>query len=280
MNAGLVLGAGGAGALTFHAGVLDALGHLGEDPRRAPLIIGTSAGAVTGAFLRLGLDHDRAVAEWARPPTEAERSQVRRLMLTGFRPWPLDANVARRLRAGVPLLAVLAPMLPAGTFPARALLPWFHDEPLPPGLWVPAVTADSAATVVFGRDRHDLSLLDTLTATMAVPGTFAPHRSADTVFLDGGTVSSTHADIALDAGLDRVIISAPMARPEHGWVLRHAARRLDAEAGRLSRRGVTSTVVRPDADHADLFLGFPRHHPERAGDIRRHGFERTLEALG
>lgn len=274
-----MLGAGGAGALTFHAGVLDALEHVGEHPARSPLIIGTSAGAVTGAFLRLGLDHDRAVADWIRPPTEAERQQLRQRLVRGFRPWPLDAGVARRLRSGAPLLAALAPMLPAGTFPTRELLPWFADEPLPPGLWVPAVRADSATTVVFGRDRHDFSLVDTLTATMAVPGTFQPHRSDDVVFVDGGTVSSTHADTALTAGLDRVIVSAPMARPEHGWVLRHAARRLDAEVGRLTRRGVESVVVRPDPEHADLFLGFPRHHPERADEIRRHGFDRAMEAL-
>jgi NTE family protein len=62
---GLVLGAGGTVGQAFHAGVLASLEHdLGWDPRTADVIVGTSAGSVTGTLLRLGLPaHD--LAAWA-----------------------------------------------------------------------------------------------------------------------------------------------------------------------------------------------------------------------
>src|SRR3954470_17972026 len=62
---GLVLGAGGIVGQAYHAGVLAALEHdLGWDPRTADIIVGSSAGSVTGTLLRLGVPaHD--LAAWA-----------------------------------------------------------------------------------------------------------------------------------------------------------------------------------------------------------------------
>ncbi len=53
---GLVLGAGGVTGGAFHAGVLSALAEvMGWDARTAEIVVGTSAGSVTGAVLRAGL---------------------------------------------------------------------------------------------------------------------------------------------------------------------------------------------------------------------------------
>src|SRR3954466_6652323 len=56
---GLVLGAGGTVGMAYHAGVLHALHEVGgfaaED---ADLVVGTSAGAVVGAYLRSGWTTD------------------------------------------------------------------------------------------------------------------------------------------------------------------------------------------------------------------------------
>src|SRR5436305_14535293 len=52
---GLVLGAGGPVGHAFHSGVLAALAEGGWDARDAAVIVGTSIGAVTGAFLRAGI---------------------------------------------------------------------------------------------------------------------------------------------------------------------------------------------------------------------------------
>src|SRR5580698_7831356 len=53
---GLVLGAGGVVGQAYQAGVLAALEReIGWDPRLATVIVGTSAGSVTGAALRVGV---------------------------------------------------------------------------------------------------------------------------------------------------------------------------------------------------------------------------------
>src|SRR5687767_11789274 len=55
MRTGVVLGGGGVLGVAYHAGVLAALQHdLGWDARQAEVIVGTSAGSVVGALLRLG----------------------------------------------------------------------------------------------------------------------------------------------------------------------------------------------------------------------------------
>jgi NTE family protein len=56
LRVGLVLGAGGVAGGAFHAGVLAAVEEAtGWDPRRAAVVVGTSAGSITGTSLRAGL---------------------------------------------------------------------------------------------------------------------------------------------------------------------------------------------------------------------------------
>src|SRR5688572_2536141 len=54
MKIGLVLGGGGLVGMGYHAGALKALEEWGADPTRADLIVGTSAGAIMGSYLRSG----------------------------------------------------------------------------------------------------------------------------------------------------------------------------------------------------------------------------------
>lgn len=281
MTTALVLGAGGAGAWVFHTGVLAALAEAGEEPATHRPVVGTSAGSVAGAMLLLGLDQDGPVAEWLAPPSPEDRERMLGIVRENFTLRPAHGGLARRLMAGVPPLAAIAPLLPTGPFPTGTLVPWFDDDaPIPDGLWIPAVVMETAETVVFGKDRRDVGLKDALVATMAIPGMFQPKEIDGLAYMDGGTVSTTHADLVLDAGVDRVVIAAPMARPDHGWVLRHAHRRVQAEIERLTRAGVEVVAVLPGRDRQELFRGFPRRSTAAAEEIRRHGYEQTMAALG
>lgn len=281
MSTGLVLGAGGAGAWVFHLGVLDALCEAGVTPAEHRPVIGTSAGAAAGAMLLLGGDQEASVADWLTPPSSEDRRRALGVVRDNFTLRPAHGGLARRLMAGVPALAAIAPLLPPGPFPHAGLAPWFEeDDPIPDGLWITAVAMDSAELVVFGRDRHDVGLKDALVATMAVPGTFQPKEIDGVVFMDGGTISTTHADLLIGTGVERAVVSAPMARPDQGWVLRHAHRRFRHEVERLERAGIEVVGVSPARDRQEMFKGFPRRGAEVADDIRRHAFERTLDALG
>lgn len=64
----LVLGAGGVTGGSFYAGVLAALAEAGWDPAEAELILGTSAGAISGTMLRAGVPAVDLLARLTRRP--------------------------------------------------------------------------------------------------------------------------------------------------------------------------------------------------------------------
>ena len=72
-SVGLVLGAGGVVGQAYHAGVLAVLEHdCGWDPRTADVIVGTSAGSITGTLLRAGVPASELAAWAVRAPLSAE----------------------------------------------------------------------------------------------------------------------------------------------------------------------------------------------------------------
>ena len=87
---GLVLGAGGVVGQAYQAGVLVALAHdLGWDPRDAAVIVGTSAGSVTGTLLRLGVPADDLAAWAVEAPLSAETHRLHEALEDEreFPPW-------------------------------------------------------------------------------------------------------------------------------------------------------------------------------------------------
>src|SRR3712207_7846527 len=101
---GLVLGAGGIVGQAYHAGVLAALEHdLGWDPRTADLIVGSSAGSVTGAALRLGVPASDLAAFAVEVPLSDEGAPLMEALAPEppefppfdprnvFRPWRLPS---------------------------------------------------------------------------------------------------------------------------------------------------------------------------------------------
>ena len=82
---GLVLGAGGIAGQAFHAGVLAALeADLGWDPRRADVIVGTSAGSITATLLRGGVPASDLAAWTLRAPLSLEGHLLEELFGSEF----------------------------------------------------------------------------------------------------------------------------------------------------------------------------------------------------
>src|SRR3954463_3379794 len=66
---GLVLGGGGVVGQAYHSGVLAVLQHdFGFDARTADMIVGTSAGSITGTLLRLGVSPEDLAAWTGKAP--------------------------------------------------------------------------------------------------------------------------------------------------------------------------------------------------------------------
>lgn len=285
MSTGLVLGAGGATAWVFHSGVLQTLQHEeGLDPSAVDLIVGTSAGATVGAAARAGVSVDRILAAATRPPEpEEQQAMIAELRAARKTLRPLSPGLARHvLPGGRGATLAVAGLLPPGWFPTTFLARFPGMELLeewPDGLWIPAVRASDGDLIVFGRDRTDVPVSVAVQASSAVPGMFRPHLIDDVAYIDGGVTSSTHADLLVDAGVDRVFISAPMSKPSRRLFASNARQRLSTEVDVLRNAGIDTIVVQPSSAAVRASKGFPRRNPEAAPHIVHHAAEATRLAL-
>jgi len=154
----------------FHAGVLSALADVcGWDARTAEVIVGTSAGSVTGAVLRAGLPPADQLARMEGRPLSAEGRRVVGKVAPPINAFPLQAR--RRIgRSAAPEAlarmarrpwtvspgAVAAALMPAGRVPtdliAGGIDPLFCDGWPTEPLWICTVRLDDGRRVVFGRD--------------------------------------------------------------------------------------------------------------------------------
>jgi NTE family protein len=289
----LVLGAGGVRGIAFTAGALAVLQHdRGWDAREADIIVGTSAGAIVGALLRAGLS-PLDLAAWIGGATGAMEDERARDCLVWPPLAPLGIRDLTRLRFpprgpirswcrrpwSVNPAGVLSGITSDGRHDLAArlamldeLLPTWPAQPL----WLCAVQLHSHERVAFGRDRYAPPSV-AVAASCAVPGYFSPVAVGDERFLDGGIHSTTNADVLSDAGVDRVVVVAPLggrARRPLGIepAVRTLARRaLARELTLLREREIPITVIEPDGDvTSHLGLDFVSRRGIR--DVVRHAF--------
>ncbi len=284
MTTALVLGAGGAAGWVFHVAVLKTLSEAGIEPMSSEVIVGTSAGSALGVALRSGVDLDEFKSRATRPPTEEDRrammSELRKAKKSLI---PLAPTMVRELRPrGAGASLAFAGLLPPGLFPTG----WVSSLPgldrvdgWPANLWIPAVRIPDGDRVVFGRDRTDVPVSVAVEASSAVPGMFRPKKIGEETFVDGGVMSSTHADLVLGSGVDRVVISAPMSRRSGGPFARNAKKRLTEELEALQSAGIESIVVEPTDESVSAAKGYPRRRPDAAQSIAAHARRAAITAI-
>lgn len=277
MRLGLVLGAGGVAGGSWHAGVLAALEEAtGWDPRTAEVVVGTSAGSVTGATLRAGMSAADLYAAAVDRPLSAEGARLlrrartavgfQRTARTGARR-PANPLLLRSLASLDPRpLVALAGLLPAGEIDASAIgarIEELAGGPAWPArdLWIAAVRLRDGRRVVFGRDA-DAPLGAAVAASCAIPGWFAPVDVGGQRFVDGGVHSTTSADLLAGRGLDVVVVSAPMAgrwralRPHPAALSRTSARvNVEREVAAVRRSGTKVVVLQPGPADTPLMDG-------------------------
>jgi len=230
----------------FHCGVLQALErNSGWDPRSAELIIGTSAGAITGALLRGEQSTStlrRRLIESTNDPDEI--SQLRLLAgrsakaVPRFWTGPSSTQLAlAELRKGRSLRPVhlATALLPSGRLdlaPITKQISELHEGVWPSkDLWIPATDLETGERVVFGRRgpgpvsaqdslsvEESVSVEEAVQASSTLPGFFAPTEIGGRRFVDGGVGSAVNASLvgsyfrnAEPSNVDRVIISSPLS---------------------------------------------------------------------
>jgi NTE family protein len=300
---GLVLGAGGVAGGAFHAGVLAAIEEVtGWDPRRATVVVGTSAGSITGASLRAGLSGADLLARAEGRPMSAAGHRLMAAVGPLRSPPPLrpagqarrPADIAARLAraAARPLearpLALAAALMPEGAVGTELISSAIAGLAMgswPAGrLWVCAVRQRDGRLVVFGRDSRP-PLPDAVAASCAIPGFFRPVSIDGEPFVDGGVHSPTNADVLAGLDLDLVVVSSPMSvlgsRPRLAIdqpVRRWSRLVLETEAHRLRRHGLHVVTFQPTAADAEV-IGPNPMDPGRRAAVARQARSSTLHRL-
>jgi NTE family protein len=234
----LVLGGGGVTGAAWELGLVAGLVAEGVDLAAADLIVGTSAGAVTGAQLLSGTDLESLYQRQLEPPVGEIAAQLG-VRLIGRQAWiMITSSGPTQLRMRMGKLALRSRTVSAAE--RRKVI----ENRLPSRDWpavpfkVTAVDADTGEFVVFGA-ASEVSLVDAVSASCAIPGVWPVVTIAGRRYIDGGMRSPANADLA--AGYERVVIAAPVG--QSGGVLPGAGK----QAGDLRTAGAKVAVVIPDA---------------------------------
>jgi NTE family protein len=326
----LVLGGGGFTGGVYEIGALRALDLLSVNRtvNQFDVYVGTSAGAFVAALAANGVTPEEMMRVVNRQvPTPFRDIDVGQLLrpnvlefakrgaLLPWRALQLARELAPRL-GQVSLMDValgLAEGLPSGLYTGSGIEQYIRTVLSDPDrsddfrmleneLYLPATDLDTCERIVFGSpDWDDVPISTAVRASTALPMVYAPVRVRDRDLIDGGIVSTTNLDIAVDAGAKLVIVinpmvpfvndftqtgggmlgSAPrhvsdMGLPQIGYqVLKLMAyQRLHEMAKQWEERypGIDILLIEPEPDDQLMFQTSIMNFTSRVA-IARHGFE-------
>lgn len=219
---GLVLGGGGiTGAAYEMAALMSIRLATGWEPNDADVVVGTSSGAYVAALVRhSALNLDSLVLPGDDRSDVAER--IRTHVFTkdpgvGVTKW-VRHGIAPGLRRPGLTLFLGSP----ARYDAGGLARWVSSQigdaastswPERPTAVV-AYDLERRTRVSFGTDTAPpVTIADAVAASSAIPLLFKPYLIDQSLYVDGGVASGTHADLVLGSSepLDLVLIIAPMA---------------------------------------------------------------------
>jgi NTE family protein len=254
MKRALVLGGGGIIGVAWESGLLHGLSEAGFDPRQVDVIVGTSAGAITGSMVAAGM----------LPPVTGSQDARRRegdgllsMNRAAMDPKALGFIFSRWMKMTVTtpaeaaeigkVAATLHRELEAQTVASIARL---VDLPAWPErrLLVNAVDTLTGERRVFDRDS-DVPLAHAVAASSAVPGIFSSVTIDGRLYMDGQVHSSTNVDALLPDVPELVLVAMPTNSVTSPGIGGHAERMLEAELAALKSSGARVTVRMPLPEH-------------------------------
>jgi predicted acylesterase/phospholipase RssA len=332
----LVLGGGGFTGGVYEIGALRALDLLtvNSSVNQFDVYVGTSAGAFIAALSANGVTPEemmRVVTRQGQAPfKDVNLNDLLRPNLLEFArkgallPWRA-VGIARQIvsqRGAVSLLDVLlgfAEGLPSGAYTGEGIERYLRDVLSEPGrtddfrelaceLYLTATDLDTCERVVFGVDgTDDVSISKAVRASGALPMVYAPVKIGERELIDGGMVSTTNLDIAVEAGAKLVIVINPivpfvndfadtvktlrgsrprrvsdMGFPQIGYQAFKlvAHQRLHELAKTWEKRypGVDIVLIEPEPTDELMFQTSMMNFTSRV-EIARHGFESVTKHL-
>jgi NTE family protein len=302
----------------YHAGALKALEEWGVDLGGSDVIVGTSAGAVMGSYIASGWTggdfyeyahgrHEKSERDEAEqkdqvrtiftPMWHSRGERVRRSVGSMFAVAASRGYWHKAVRGRLPAGA-LRKAFPAGLYSTEDTRFRLHDD-LPEswprdGVYICAADLYTGERVAFGAPgAPEATFPEAVRASTSIPGVFPPVRIGDRQYVDGGVVSATSLDLAVEAGCTSVICVAPLGfrrdddvstRDPRLWssvlVRSLFARTLRREVLAARAAGVDVFVVRPWlTELRDHGTNSMRHFDRAALSERaREGTLRLLES--
>jgi NTE family protein len=235
----LVLGGGGFTGGVYEIGALRALDLLAVNStvNNFDVYVGTSAGSFIAALCANGVTPEEMMRVVTRQGTPAFKDigigdLLRPNLLEFVRkgatmPWRA-LSLARDVISepgGVSLMDVLlglADVLPSGLYTGAGIEQYLHEVLSEPGrtddfgelgceLYLTATDLDTCERVVLGVDgSKDVPISTAVRASGALPMVYAPVRVHDRELIDGGIVSTTNLDLAVQAGAKLVVVINPI----------------------------------------------------------------------
>jgi NTE family protein len=235
----LVLGGGGFTGGVYEIGALRALDLLAVNStvNNFDVYVGTSAGSFIAALCANGVTPEEMMRVVTRQGTPAfkdiDLGDLLRPNLLEFArkgaTLPLRAlSIARDVISqpgGLSLMDVLlglADALPSGLYTGAGIEKYLREVLNEPGrtddfgelaceLYLTATDLDTCERVVLGVDgSKDVPISTAVRASGALPMVYAPVRVHDRELIDGGIVSTTNLDLAVQAGAKLVVVINPI----------------------------------------------------------------------
>jgi NTE family protein len=254
----LVLGGGGPVGEAWESGLIAGLADRGVYLSRMDRIIGTSAGAIVGARLAMGMTPEQLTqqaltrfeglptAPTQKPPPPPDLSFLVNQLEE------LNAGKTTEQSVGVEVGRWALSAHPVATESEFVASFWrrFPKKQWPSDAYecVSVNAADGSLKVWNESSGVPLALADA--SSCALPGLFAPVEIDGQPYMDGGARSATNADVA--RGSKTAIVMVPTAGINHPLAALSVPR-LDFEVGILRKSGCKVALIFPDSASVRAF---------------------------
>jgi NTE family protein len=326
----LVLGGGGFTGGVYEIGALRALDLLSVNRtvNQFDVYVGTSAGAFVAAAVANGVTPEEMMRVIVQQvPTPFPDARVSSLLKPNYAEFVskglmLPVRLAQLVRTlardlgqitAVDIVVGLAEALPSGLYSGEGIERYVRtilSDPdrtddfrlLENELYLAATDLDTCERIVFGaEDWDDVPISTAVSASGALPMIYKPVKIKNRELVDGGILSTTNLDIAVEAGAKFIVVVNPLvpyvndfqkevsgasgARPrrisEMGFpqigyqsFKLLAYQRLHELAHRWEQRypGVDIILIEPEPNDDLMFQTSIMNYTSRV-DIARHGFQ-------
>ena len=329
-KAALVLGGGGFTGGVYEIGALRALDLLSVNRtvNQFDVYVGTSAGAFVAAAVANGVTPEEMMRVLVQQvPTPFPDARISALLRPNYKefvakgvliPFRLAQVVRRLLRdlgqmSAVDIAVGLAEALPSGLYSGEGIERYVRtilSDPdrtddfrlLQNELYLATTDLDTCERIVLGAQGwDDVPISKAVSASGALPMIYKPVKIKDRELVDGGIVSTTNVDIAVEAGAKFIVVVNPlvpyvndfekriptmtgsrarhvsdMGFPQIGYqafkLLAYQRLHQIADAWEQRYPGVDIILIEPEPNDELMFQTSIMNYTSRV-DIARHGFQ-------